>query len=160
MALGNALSPHHPIGATSSDRRGHSDRRCHFELAARPEAVGHARRLTRDQLAAWTLDEEILDSASLVVSELVTNAVVHTVSDWIMCELHDAPAKDQLRIVVRDEGCGQAGPAPHPARDADEDHGRGLLLVSAMSRAWGAKEVGLGLLVWAELPREAGAACA
>lgn len=154
MALGNALFPHHPTGATSGDRR------CRFELAARPEAAAHARRLTRRQLSDWTLGEDLRDSASLVVSELVTNAVVHTVSNLIVCELRDDLTADHLRIVVRDEGCGQQGPAPHPARDDDEDHGRGLLLVAAMSSAWGAQEVGLGLLVWAELPREAGAACA
>ncbi|MDG4861386.1 ATP-binding protein [Streptomyces sp. T-3] len=148
-------------------------RRCRFEVAARPDSVAQARRLTRDQLIGWALGDETCDAAALVVSELVTNAVVHTVSRRIVCELSDGGdsveggsigesgsdggSAGRLRIVVRDEGPGEGGhPGPHPARAGDEDHGRGLLLVAAMSTAWGAEEYGPGpgLAVWAELPRQ------
>ncbi|MFP3990575.1 ATP-binding protein [Streptomyces sp. E11-3] len=137
------------------------DRRCRFELAARPDSVPRARRLTRDRLAGWSIADETCDVAALVVSELVTNAVVHTASRLIVCELWD-DATHTVRIVVRDEGPGPGVPAPHPARDGHEDHGRGLLLVDAVSSAWGTTEAGpgLGLVVWAELPREAGPLCA
>ncbi|WP_415951035.1 ATP-binding protein [Streptomyces sp. KLOTTS4A1] len=111
--------------------------------------------MTRERLTGWALCEETRDLAALVVSELVTNAVVHTASRRIVCELLDDNAADLLRISVLDEGCGPDRPAPHPARDAGEDHGRGLLLVQAICRSWGTQEAGLGLEVWADLPRTA-----
>jgi hypothetical protein len=90
--------------------------------------------------------------AALVVSELVTNAIVHTTSRRVVCELHDG--EDLVRIAVRDEGCAPGEPHPSPRRP-EEEHGRGLLLVDALCHAWGAHEHGPGLLVWAELPRKA-----
>jgi histidine kinase-like protein len=95
--------------------------------------------------------EDACDSAVLVVSELVTNAIVHTASTHIVCELHDGG--DLVRIAVRDEGCAPGEPHPACGR-SEEEHGRGLFLVDALCRAWGAQEHGLGLLVWAELARE------
>jgi hypothetical protein len=96
--------------------------------------------------------EDTCDTAVLVVSELVTNAIVHTASSHIVCELHDSD--DLVRIAVRDEGCAPGEPRPSPRRP-DEEHGRGLLLIDGLCRAWGAQEHGLGLLVWADLPRQA-----
>ena len=98
---------------------------------------------------------ETCDTAALVISELVTNAIVHTVSSRVVCELHDHD--DTVRIAVHDEGCAPGEPHPSPQRP-DEEHGRGLLLVDALSRAWGAQEHGPGLLVWAELARQTDAA--
>lgn len=155
MALGKTQTVQPPAGAPFGDRR------CRFELAARPDSVARARKLTRTHLAGFALCDDTCDTAALVVSELVTNALVHTVSRRIVCDLTDDPAAGHVRIVVRDEGRGtDGGPHPHPARSGEEDHGRGLLLVSAVSSAWGAQEEGLGLLVWAELPRAAAEAAA
>jgi anti-sigma regulatory factor (Ser/Thr protein kinase) len=131
---------------------GAAERRFRFELAAHPGSAAQARRLTRARLTGWSICEDTCDSAALVVSELVTNAIVHTASDVVVCELHDGD--DLVRIAVRDQGCAPGEPCPSPQR-ADEEHGRGLLLVDALSHAWGAQEHGPGLLVWAELPRQA-----
>jgi hypothetical protein len=94
--------------------------------------------------------EDTCETAALVVSELVTNAVVHTASNQIVCELQDG--EDLVRIAVRDEGCAPGEPHPSPQLP-EEEHGRGLLLVDALCRAWGAQEYGTGLVVWAEVPR-------
>ncbi|MPY61979.1 ATP-binding protein [Streptomyces spongiae] len=126
------------------------ERRFRFELAAHPGSVAHARRMTRARLSGWALCEDTCDTAALVVSELVTNAIVHAAGRRVVCELHDRD--DLVRIAVRDEGCAPGEPHPSPQR-AEEEHGRGLLLVEAMCRAWGAQEAGPGLLVWADLPR-------
>ncbi|MEU6401888.1 ATP-binding protein [Streptomyces sp. NPDC046985] len=145
------LAPGAPTGAGPGGTA--AGRRFRFELAAHPGSPAQARRLTRTRLSAWSVCEDICDTADLVVSELVTNAVVHTASSQIVCELHDGA--DSVRIAVRDEGCAPGEPHPSPQRP-EEEHGRGLLLVEAMCRAWGAQQDGPGLVVWAELPRTAG----
>ncbi|GGR71464.1 hypothetical protein GCM10010269_07910 [Streptomyces humidus] len=105
-------------------------------------------------MTGWSVCEDTCDTAALVVSELVTNAIVHTASDIVVCELRDGD--DLIRIAVRDQGCSPDEPHPSPQRP-EEEHGRGLLLVEALCQAWGAQEHGLGLLVWADLPRKADA---
>lgn len=132
-----------------------AERRFRFELAAHPGSVAQARRLTRSRLSGWAVCEDTCDTAALVVSELVTNAIVHAAGQRVVCELHDAD--DLVRIAVCDEGCAPGEPHPSPQRP-DEEHGRGLLLVAAVSRAWGAQDTGPGLLVWAEIARAAGRA--
>ncbi|ASY35509.1 MULTISPECIES: ATP-binding protein [unclassified Streptomyces] len=149
-----------------------------FELAAHPGSAAQARRLTRAQLDGWSAPEETCEAAILIVSELVTNALVHTGSRHILCELREIepheraprPSPDplrraggasgpadgaRLRIAVRDEG--QCGRQPaSPRQDPQDEHGRGLFLVSAMSLSWGTQEAeqGSGLVVWAELSWE------
>lgn len=131
-----------------------AERRFRFELAAHPGSPAQARRLTRARLTGWSVCEDTCDTAALVISELVTNAIVHTASDIVVCELHDGD--DLVRIAVRDEGCAPGEPHPSPQRP-EEEHGRGLLLVEALCHAWGAQEHGPGLLVWADLSRKADA---
>lgn len=133
-----------PVGAAAG-------RRFRFELAAHPGSPARARRLARARLTGWSVCEDTCDTAALVISELVTNAILHTASSRVVCELHDHD--DAVRIAVRDEGCAPGEPHPSPQRP-EEEHGRGLLLVDALCRAWGAQQHGLGLLVWAELPRQ------
>ncbi|NML51465.1 ATP-binding protein [Streptomyces sp. R302] len=127
-----------------------------FELPARTESVSRARHLTEDRLLLWGRGPEIRDTAALVVSELVTNAVLHTASSRIVCELRQGA--DSIRIAVRDEG----GPAGPRIRDCGADErGRGLLIVDALCEAWGAERTGHGTaqIVWAELPYSLGGPC-
>ncbi|MEV0319498.1 ATP-binding protein [Streptomyces sp. NPDC050658] len=121
-----------------------------FALAPRPGSAAQARALARDRLLSWDIGEDARDAAALVVSELVTNAIVHTASHRIICELCTRPGT--LRIAVRDEGYGSGVPRP-ARRGPDDEHGRGLLLVEAVSRAWGVRDegAGVGSTVWAEL---------
>ncbi|MFJ9672067.1 ATP-binding protein [Streptomyces sp. NPDC101221] len=140
------------MGAGSSGATA-AERRFRFELAAHPGSPSQARRLTRARLSGWAVCEDTCDTAALVVSELVTNAIVHTASRHIVCELHDAD--DLVRIAVRDEGCAPGQPHPSADQQPEDEHGRGLILVDALCDAWGAHEQGPGLLVWAELPRRA-----
>ncbi|WP_420712551.1 ATP-binding protein [Streptomyces sp. PsTaAH-124] len=132
-----------------------AERRFRFELAAHPGSPAQARRLTRSRLTGWSVCEDTCDTAALIVTELVTNAIVHTASNQVVCELLDGD--DLVRISVRDEGCAPGEPHSSPQRP-EEEHGRGLLLVEALCRAWGAQELGHGLVVWADLPRAAATA--
>ncbi|CAL9583231.1 ATP-binding protein [Streptomyces sp. enrichment culture] len=132
-------------------------RRFAFELPARAESVARARRLVVDRLTRWGLAGDVRDTAELVVSELFTNAVVHTASGRVVCELRDRG--EQVRIAVHDEGCRVAGPR---LRTADrEECGRGLLLVDAMCSAWGSHDSrhGAGRVVWAELIHDTAEPC-
>lgn len=150
----DAAAVPHNLGAPAvgPQRGAAAERRFRFELAAHPGSPAQARRLTRARLNGWSVCEDTCDTAALVVSELVTNAIVHTASEHIVCELHDGA--DLVRIAVRDEGCAPGEPHPLSARP-EEEHGRGLLLVDALCHAWGAHEQGSGLVVWADLPRKA-----
>ncbi|MFI6283918.1 ATP-binding protein [Streptomyces sp. NPDC051018] len=121
-----------------------------FELPARVEYVSRARKLTRDRLRCWGIGGDVHDTALLVMSELVTNAVVHSGSHQVVCELLNGV--EHLRISVRDQGCAPTG--PHVCHSvAAEERGRGLLLVEAVSSSWGAHATqhGTGRIVWAEL---------
>ncbi|WP_455770664.1 ATP-binding protein [Streptomyces antibioticus] len=154
--LGTDAAAGHPrgLGAAAGARPSEAaaERRFRFELAAHPGSPAQARRLARTRLTGWAVCEDTCDTAALVISELVTNAIVHTDSDVVVCELYDGD--DLVRISVRDEGCAPGEPHPSPQRP-EEEHGRGLLLVAAVCHAWGAQEHGAGLLVWADVPRSA-----
>jgi DNA-binding NarL/FixJ family response regulator len=107
---------------------------------------GRARRFVAEKVAEWRLDT-IRDDALLVVSELAANAITHAGS---ACRIRLSLTPTTLRIDVIDTGSGTPEPQP-PSRT--EEHGRGLHLVDALTRAWGLEMVDEGKLVWAELAR-------
>ncbi len=84
------------------------------------------------------------DAAQLVASELVTNAVVHA---GTALELTLRLVRPLLHIAVRDGGPGQARIAN--ISDESASTGRGLLLVDALSTAWGNLVPNTGKVVWA-----------
>lgn len=114
--------------------------------------MADARGRIRARLLEWDADDELRDDAGLVITELFTNAVRHTDSARITCALHDTGTV--VRLEVTDQGRGTGVPVPCDA-EADEEGGRGLLLVSVLSLAWGSDpaEDGTGRVVWAELAR-------
>jgi anti-sigma regulatory factor (Ser/Thr protein kinase) len=87
----------------------------------------------------------------MVVSELFTNAVRHTDSERVICTLRLTGSL--LRVEVADQGSTPTEPRRRDA-EASEECGRGLLLVGALAKEWGARpnELGRGRVVWAELP--------
>ena len=87
-----------------------------------------------------------LEAATLIVSEMVTNALLHA---GTMLELSVARCEDRLRLAVADGNTGR--PQPQPLDTAGVT-GRGMLLVAAFSRAWGVlPTVDGGKVVWAVL---------
>lgn len=103
-----------------------------------------ARRFLVRQCEEWGC-EILLDEAELVVSELVTNAVVHASTP---VEVRLALVGGMLRIEVADRG----GGLPDVRAPSTEDaHGRGLVLVNGLSNAWGVEPLAEGKCVWAEL---------
>ncbi|MET9762585.1 SpoIIE family protein phosphatase [Streptomyces sp. NPDC006372] len=110
-----------------------------------PDAVMHARRFSARTLRSWDVVAEA-DTILLVVSELVTNALVHT-QGAVRVEL--TLAADRVRVTVSDSS--PRAPAKPVVVDWESTGGRGLFLVEAMSTAWGSVPVGGGKQVWSEV---------
>ncbi|MCC3767622.1 ATP-binding protein [Streptomyces sp. UNOC14_S4] len=113
-------------------------------LPAAERSVADARRFSRALLTEWGL-EELVDDAALLLSELVTNAVVHVPDTAGDIELALTRAHGHLVVQVTDTGghlprCGQAGP--------DSENGRGMWLVEQIAALWGHHPSVKGKTVW------------
>jgi len=115
-------------------------------LAPVPSAAQEARRLVQRTLQAWELTP-VVHPGLLVVSELVTNAVLHA---HTVLELAVSYTDDRLRVAVGDRGGGVARPDVSDLQDMALT-GRGLLLVHAFARGWGVlpRRPNSGKTVWA-----------
>ncbi|MFE3998752.1 SpoIIE family protein phosphatase [Nocardioides sp. YIM B13467] len=102
-----------------------------FEPA--PTSVSEARRFARTVLAEWGL-EDLLDDAVLLTSELVTNAVTHAGTPMTVAVVRE---EDRLRIDVVDQHPTRVLPVGANAHPGAGEHGRGLLITSALATAWG-----------------------
>lgn len=122
-----------------------------FHLPARETSVSEARRIVLERLRSWGVAQESREDAELLVSELFTNAVRHTDSEKVGCELWMIGVR--LRLEVTDEGGGPLMPRPRQPGTEGEG-GRGLLLVSVLADEWGVRPDAYerGHAVWAELP--------
>ncbi|WP_260637917.1 ATP-binding protein [Streptomyces angustmyceticus] len=115
-------------------------------LPRRPESVAVARRLVRNALTVWGM-EELADDGAVVVSELVTNAVQHARSEVIRLVVsRPGPATVRIGVVDRSKA------PPQCRASGDEDAGgRGLVLVAGLASAWGTDPLPWGKRVWGEL---------
>ncbi|MBV2355518.1 SpoIIE family protein phosphatase [Streptomyces sp. J2-1] len=119
-----------------------ADHVAEWTLDADPREVARARRLVRDRLREWGLPQAV-ETAELLVSEVVTNAVRHgsgpvglrvVRTDALLFEVTDGePALPDMR-------------EPRP----DDEAGRGLRVVSRLAREWGATTSGHRKTVWFE----------
>jgi anti-sigma regulatory factor (Ser/Thr protein kinase) len=120
----------------------------YLEFAARPGAVACARLHARNMLWEWGLDW-LAPDAELLVGELMTNAVRATAPrDEALVRLRLSSDRTQVLIEVWDPD-----PWPPAAADRDEDDGRGLFLVTALSARWDwypTREPS-GKVVWCEI---------
>ena len=112
-----------------------------------------ARRFVRETLGGWATEDETLEAAELCVSELVTNAVIHTGTPAELV----AHLDDQfLTVLVRDGGVDGAVEQPPAHEDPMMISGRGLTLVDAIATAWAAEHGADGTTVWFEIERPRG----
>uniref|UniRef100_UPI003F497FF1 ATP-binding protein n=1 Tax=Streptomyces sp. CA-141956 TaxID=3240051 RepID=UPI003F497FF1 len=118
-------------------------------LEHRPEAAGAARHTARAVLEAWRVDAETAGAVVLVVSELVTNAVVHACAPLFL-HLHREHCGSRVWVGVTD-----GGPAPQPgawtSSCAEDEHGRGLGIVEMLADAHGTRSHPGGATHWAYL---------
>jgi serine phosphatase RsbU (regulator of sigma subunit)/anti-sigma regulatory factor (Ser/Thr protein kinase) len=117
------------------------------ELPADRSATPLARRALAGWLAAWEVEGEVAETAALCLSELVTNAVIHSgTNPRVTAQLDD----ERLLVTVQDKG--HRGTARRAEDHVPTDiSGRGLILVEALSTAWSAEHSADGTTVWFEL---------
>ncbi|MFG2661638.1 ATP-binding protein [Streptomyces sp. NPDC048425] len=107
-------------------------------------SASRARHLVTAQLGDWGLDE-LVDTAELLVSELVTNALRHTQGPLrlnlrlrhsrLLCEVEDTEPTGPVRNIV----------------DPDAEGGRGTELLDLLADAWGTIRTATGKTIWCEL---------
>lgn len=115
-------------------------------------SVSRARTDCRAFLASCGLPEahDFVDDLVLMVSELMTNAVTHGhVPGTTGRQVRMAMEKtgDVIRVEVRDT---QSDKRPYVCADGQDIGGRGLVLVDALSDAWGVSPEAIGKTVWVE----------
>lgn len=142
-----------------------------LEIGADPMEVGRARRWVRARLAGCGVaqsDEQLAETVVLLVSELVTNAVVHTGRPAVLCLSLPGPGRENtepctgtdpgagtgrgaetgaLRVEVVDAS--RTAPSPRHA-EGEDTGGRGLELVSGLADRWGWRHEGEGKRIWCE----------
>ncbi len=136
------------------------------DLPAVPQSVPLARRATRAALAnARACDEDTAQVVLLLVSELVTNAVLaltsgapqgprdqQTATGPPVMTLAVGRVDGAVRIEVADPVLVSPPiPAPDPAADGLDENGRGLYLVATQSRSWGWEVRNRKKIMWCEV---------
>lgn len=129
-------------------------------LAPGLESVVVARMLVTEAARRWQLPDAMIENATLVVSELVTNAVLHVGAPLIVAARRSGAG---LRIEVQDESPRlpiMVSTCPEELVETASMTGRGLAVVEASSDRWGAELKGTGKVVWAEVLTDQRIPCA
>jgi anti-sigma regulatory factor (Ser/Thr protein kinase) len=111
-----------------------------------PTSAKAARKFITDFCGAAEMPEEVCQTAALIVSELVTNAIIHGRTSATI-EVH--PPGDVLRVAVRDDN--PVLPPVGDKPDLNAESGRGLMIVRALADRWGIERAADGKAVWFEL---------
>jgi CheY-like chemotaxis protein len=120
------------------------------EFPAQAWAVAGARAFVRATLERWR-EGELVDTVTLLLSELVTNAVVHAAAAPSVA-VHLLPDRVHVEVADDDEATHlEAREAPLSA-----EGGRGLLLVEALADCWGQVTLPGGKVVWFDVLRAGG----
>ncbi|OEJ32718.1 SpoIIE family protein phosphatase [Streptomyces subrutilus] len=115
---------------------------------AEPERIAGARRQIRELLHDWA-DADQVDSAVLMVSEMVTNVLTHTDGDALLvAEAVGELGERRLRVDVADA----SDELPHKRQPGEmASSGRGVLLMEMLADSWGVDPRGEGKSIWFEL---------
>lgn len=115
-----------------------------LEIPPASTGIGAARRFAREQLEGWGLDG-LVETTVLVISELVTNAILHGGRGAVLTLTADSA---RMRGEVRD---GSASEPVMRSYSETATTGRGMVIVDALAAAWGSFPVDGGKVVWFEL---------
>ncbi|MFI6059061.1 ATP-binding protein [Streptomyces sp. NPDC051286] len=129
-----------------------------LEVGPDPAEVGRARRWARSRLVGSGIrdDEPLAETLILLISELVTNAVVHTGCPAVLRMLFGATGaagtSGTVRVEVADTSC---RPPQQRHAQGEDTGGRGLELVDGLADRWGWQPEGAGKRIWCEVDRGA-----
>lgn len=125
-----------------------------LEMRPHPAEVGRARRWARSRLANSGIapDEPLAETLILLISELVTNAVVHGGCRAVLRMRLPEADDDAVRVEVDD---GSSRPPCRRSAEGGDTGGRGLELVEGLADRWGWQVEGSGKRIWCEIDREA-----
>jgi anti-sigma regulatory factor (Ser/Thr protein kinase) len=130
--------------ARANDRSGQLT--AELDIPAAASALSDGRRFAVSALERWGVPELTVENATLIVSELLTNAIVHGFPP-IRLRLRRTP--DELAIEVDDAGSAM----PRKLQTTPDDlHGRGLAIVADLGERWAARPNGHGKTVWTTIP--------
>ncbi|MFE6332692.1 ATP-binding protein [Streptomyces sp. NPDC057798] len=121
--------------------------RCVLPFEAAPAEVPLLRRAALEQLSRWGMPVTA-DEAGLLVTELVTNVVKH-VGEGTAATLILEWREERLRVEVHDKSL--AVPSLNTLGGCEEECGRGLHLLAALTLDWGITLTTAGKAVWCEL---------
>jgi anti-sigma regulatory factor (Ser/Thr protein kinase) len=124
------------------------------QLATGPAAAAEGRREVRAAVCAWDVPVD-LDTAVLLTSELVTNAIRHEAGQAVTLVI--SCYTGHLRVDVHDTSPAWPAAADVPA---DAETGRGLMLVSTLATEWGVDPTPVGKAVYFTLAFESDLASA
>jgi anti-sigma regulatory factor (Ser/Thr protein kinase) len=122
--------------------------RLELQLPHTTESVRRARRTIAAFLDPREVPVAVVDDLLLLVSELVTNAVVHAGSPAVVRLDADI---ERIKVAVADRDADRAPSIVEP--DPLSSSGRGVLLVDRLAARWGVEPQCEGKVVWFELPR-------
>ncbi|MEU6059691.1 ATP-binding protein [Streptomyces sp. NPDC047097] len=120
-------------------------------LPRKAESAAVARKLVRAALLAWHLKEDRVVDATLVMTELVSNAVDHSRLPSIRV-LVNRPTESLIRLGVVDRS--KTIPTMRTESEGNRIRGRGLLIVEALTDRWGTDLYSWGKQVWGEMRAE------
>ncbi|MFF8592507.1 ATP-binding protein [Streptomyces sp. NPDC015220] len=125
-----------------------------LEVRPDPAEVGRARRWARSRLAGSGIaaDGPLAETLVLLVSELVTNAVVHTGCPAVLRLSLPGVTAEAATVRLEVADASTRAPVPRCAGD-DATGGRGLALVDGLADRWGWCAEGAGKRIWCELDR-------
>lgn len=130
-------------------------------MVARPASVPAVRRFVEQALSEWGWRAPLQD-VQLAASELATNAMLHSGTDYFEVELRTDDSG--VRLEVLDRGATRAGAIAARGRAAASSGdvrqasmgGRGLYIVSALASSWGLDDLRTGTRVWAHFAVQGG----
>jgi anti-sigma regulatory factor (Ser/Thr protein kinase) len=155
MELARTSSPRRTRGRFARDSPPTTRASLQFEISGGDLAPAAARRIVED--VAATLDPRRLDEVRLLVSELVSNCVLHAgIGHASAVTVNLELTESSLRVAVSNPGGAFAPPAVAGTPDEPTEGGRGLMLVDRLADRWGIDEVHEAR-VWFEISRAAAA---